>query len=99
MRQDKAGLPLERILTISATEYFAMVGKDPQDYTPVGVHHCSTAWTEGSSLSDIDLPASIQKRVPLGTEVVVAYRSQLQGDAKSCIYSVEGTALVPKKRD
>ena len=53
-------IPLEKILTISATEYCSMAGKSLNDYTAIGVY--------GPFLDSLNAPAR--------TEVIVGYQNR-----------------------
>ena len=96
----EARLEDEKILSISADEYFKMTGKNPRGYTPVGVHvaeRCkSNFFVDGyNKVSDL-----FKNRIPENTEVVVGYSQTLiyNGEGASperLSATMDGTALVP----
>ncbi|MDP1695893.1 MAG: hypothetical protein Q8L29_03200 [archaeon] len=54
---------IEKILTISATEWFEMNGKNPREYEARGVHS-----------DESKVPEALAEVVPSKAEVVVGYR-------------------------
>lgn len=84
---------LERVLTISATEWFAISGKSPTEYRVMGIH---------SNVGNMDFAMKqFAEAVPSCAEVVVGYKitsasaghySNLRDSSYAC-----GTALIPKK--
>src|SRR3989344_4941972 len=74
--------PLEKILTITATEYVGSQNKSLGNYNFVGVHVASY------KIEDFT------KQIPKNVEVVVAYRFESRDSSFSQHY---GTALIPKK--
>lgn len=75
-------IPLEKILTISATEYCIMEGKSLQDYVSKGVRSEDTE----------------KLNVPEGTEVVVAFQRTIFSSLGDIYSFGIGTALIPKKK-
>ena len=87
-------IDLDKILTISATEYT----KRPSDYNYVGVH-ASGVVDHDSSPSDSP-KRYLAKKVPIMAEAVVGYRvnlAQQYGNSR-VFYEANGTALIPKKK-
>lgn len=91
--------PLEKILTISASEYSQMSGKNLSEYIPVGVHADSiNYWVDPT-----DYFASF---VPKEAEIVVNYQinrslgeykeSGPGTNARGIQFTAHGTALIPK---
>ncbi|MEK6895293.1 MAG: hypothetical protein AABX48_02125 [Nanoarchaeota archaeon] len=74
-------MPLEKILTISATEYCNMMNKNLQDYIPRGVY--------GGDPEKLSCPKE--------TEVVVAYQKSSCASGGNYFSSGMGTALIPRK--
>jgi len=84
---------IEKILTISAREWFEMNEKKPSKYEARGVHHIGVM--ASSALSDF------AEKVPTEAEVVVGYRSTsatsgASGGMSAMTYYY-GTALIPRK--
>jgi len=75
-------IDIEKILTISASEYVEMSGRSLRDYEASGVHT--------SSINDIE--KNFARLVPDGVEVVVGYRMSLS-EGYAAAY---GTALIRK---
>lgn len=95
--------PLEKVLTLSATDWALMTGKDLRDFQPKGVHTFSTG-PSSAMMTPLD---GFILGVPSDAVVVVGYR-----EAIACkpdysgkrlgyinIYSAYGTALIPKKKN
>jgi len=85
---------LEKILTISATEYVAMRGKELKDYDGKGVHLVFYKNRLNTDKGN-EIVKKFTEQLPKNTEVVVDYRTQV-GGYSSDTYIVEGTALIPK---
>jgi hypothetical protein len=89
-------IPLEKILTISATEYCTMKRKSLRSYVPVGVFFRNTSTSHNQETIE----------VPEGTEVVVAYSRIIAPEigeyfTSNCTKVAEygtGTALIPKRK-
>lgn len=87
----------DKVLTISAEEYFRMMDRNPSDYQARGVVF---AYQDASILGKIfsDDDSEVIRKVPRGTEVVVSY----QHFAVKSLFRIGmfgfGTALIPKWR-
>ncbi|HUW43812.1 MAG TPA: hypothetical protein VMV95_02545 [Bacillota bacterium] len=73
--------PLEKILTISAADWFLIKEKNPEDYVAKGIHSDGYPWNE-----------DFQKEIPENTEIIVNFEI-CQGN----LGASSGTALIPKK--
>ena len=97
---DSKPFTLDRVLTISATEYARMVDKKLSDYVPHGV--VVYDWTSRTSGPESHPMRKFIDKVPHGAEVVVAYVASVASVAGNehnfSQYTMAGTALVPKKR-
>jgi len=95
IRQESKDFPLEKLLTISATEYAAMSGKSLADFTPYGVIGCRTGY-------DSDVEDGLIQELPMGTEAVVDYQvitvmlPSLHSGVVTEHYAI-GTALIQKE--
>jgi len=92
-------IKLEKILTISATEWFSISGKSPGDFEAVGVHiggeEVSSIPTSNHCRNTI---TRFAEQVPDNTMVVVGYRVKMEGKGYAEIHCERsGTALVSKK--
>ena len=88
--------PLEKILTVSASEYCESVGKKMSDYKLVGVHAFADA-------HHMTFPA-FAKNIPTEAEVVVNYRLVIRTTRVAFIFESvykypSGTALIPKDKE
>ena len=91
--------PIEKILTISATEWFNISGGNPRCYDAVGVHDFY------NGLGSHDVMLDFIRKIPETSEVVVNYKQSLAGFASGpnntenvfCVMA--GTAIVPKKAE
>jgi len=81
-------IELEKILTISAKEWFDATGKDPKNYEARGIHDYS---------NDSYPILSFSKAVPSDAEIVVKYQENIRGFLLTCA-NAHGTALIPKKK-
>jgi len=98
MGKSKSSFPLEKILTISAREWYDMYGKKLDDYEAKGIHY---------EVYDMEFNKQLSKefasQVPNNAEVVVAYKfftNPNGGNISSRIVPrdyASGTALIPKK--
>ncbi len=94
LMQEPKDFPLEKLLTISATEYAAMSGKSLADFTPYGVIGHRMGY-------DFDVEDGLIQELPFETEVVVDYRvitvmlPSLHSGIVTEHYAI-GTALIPK---
>ncbi len=80
-------MKLEEMLTITATEYCAMKGTRPENYSAVGIRFKS----DDTDCDCVD--------VPDGTEAVVDYKHELvriRGIGACALQVGHGTALIPK---
>ena len=77
-------------MTISADEYCRMVGKNLGDYVPRGVVFIFLSPVFGKEYE--------HRKVPAGTEVVVAYTHSFRRGLLGTTSFGVGTALVPKRR-
>ena len=80
-------IDLEKILSISAKEWFEITGKKPTEYKVLGVH----AIFQFNSIDDLKLESP-------SAEVIVGYKTRIittpnAGCSKIYVY---GTALIPK---
>ena len=78
-KNNKKGFPLEKILSISATDYFTIKGKDPSKYNTIGINVEDMEPKE--LLSDfkpkIAVKEKFSRQIPVNTEVVVEYSASL----------------------
>lgn len=91
MRESKISISLDKVLTISATEWAESQGVALGDYRFVGVQVSDVG---------IDIHAKFAKEAPANAEAVVAYRSHIalaceEGDVK-LVVTAEGTAMIRK---
>lgn len=98
--KQKTPFPLERIFTVSLTEYCASKGKQPSDYELKGVHVDDDALEHSTTLI-----GCFRLKVPIDAEAVVEFRYALAGGVWDLFGSTRfldqyasGTALVPKKK-
>ena len=87
-------IDIERILTISATEWFGMNKKKPSEYEARGVHSRDECMSQ--------VVREFAKRVPSEAEVVVEYRfssatAGASGGMVAMVYA-SGTALILRKK-
>src|SRR3989338_9693972 len=93
--QEPKDFPLEKLLTISATEYATMSGKSLTDFTPYGV--IGDRMEYGQDAED-----GLISVLPMGTEAVVDYQvitvmlPSLHSGVVTEHYAI-GTALIPKE--
>jgi len=85
MVEEKKEIPLEKILTVSASEYCASIGKRVDEYVLVGTHGYS------------DHRFNLNLNPPAGTEAIVGTFFEYSGNIKWVM--VYGTALIPKKQE
>ena len=92
LMEEKQYVPLEKILTVTATEYASSQDKCLYNYDLVGVH----AVAEGFEI----LKEELRLSAPEGTEAII-YRTNIASSMSSftsiCTLFAEGTALIPKK--
>lgn len=86
-------ISIEKILTISATEWFEMNDRKPSEYEARGVHNDGTM-THGLE--------EFAEKVPTEAEVVIGYRSTSatsgsSGGMSAMTYRY-GTVLIPRKK-
>jgi len=84
------GNKLENVLTISATEYVAMCGKQLGDYLPKGIQVCYFAPYQPKREG---IEKHFLTAIPTDAEVVVGYKAEISDHS----YYLTGTALIPKK--
>ncbi len=95
LMQEPKDFPLEKLLTISATEYAAMSGKSLADFTPYGLIGDRMNYSQ-------DAEDGLISMLPMETEAVVDYRvitltvPSLDVGAVTEQYAI-GTALIPKE--
>ncbi len=96
MSKKRKRFPLEKILSISATEYCQSVDKRLKAYHLQGV----TAKTDFDDGDDFKFPKTIiAKYIPKNTEAVVGFQYQFTlNDGNSEYIFVDGTALIPKEK-
>ena len=66
---DNNKFPLDRILTVSVTEYCASMGKEPRNYKLSGIHV-----DDNDSPFNASLIERFREKVPRSTEVVVSFK-------------------------
>lgn len=103
----KETLPSDRVLTISAADYFMINQKNPVDYRAVGIHLvCGAEFDSCGKYASQAAPPleAFVAQVPKGAEVVVCYRTSVSvnqrggvGNPTTVGYAVSGTALIPRK--
>jgi len=87
------GINIEKILTISAGDWFKMNNKNPKDYKPVGIHtrtDCGDFDSFGEAIKDFS------KETPKKTEVVVDYKAEIIPSVACYVAYLYGTALILK---
>jgi len=111
--KNQESFPLEKILSISATDYFNIhKQKDPQKYETIGIQINGIDCRDWKD-PDFSLKQEFAKRhVPNNAEVVVSYSGNTSLFVQServetfhhktvktyyVTYAAQGTALVPKK--
>jgi hypothetical protein len=107
MAEEKKKIGIEGVLTITATEYCSMVGKELSDYVPKGVSMTNNfKGNLYNSVGDLKMMPIFLSNVPENAEVVVNYRDSIsfngEGYRGACntatiTVSAHGTALIPKK--
>jgi|SRR3989344_8177391 len=99
----ETSFPKERILTISASDYFLISGKKPTDFRTVGVHVNGAEYGASYPTTNCPFIDIFRKHVPEGTEVVVAYNSSAGGTVDEpdgfTVYLGQGTALIPREKE
>ena len=94
--------PSEKILTISATEYVGMVGKELSDYSPSGVIYVGTVGAYDISQFIKKIPeqaevvVGLQSSLSVSTSVTSLQRKKITEEKKA--FLIIGTALIPKHR-
>jgi len=88
---EKEQFPMEKILTISLSDYCENIDKSIKNYKLVGIH-ASSFTSEGKRRN------GLLEKIPEGTEVVVDYKiaSSGYGLGYDPFFYESGTALIPK---
>jgi len=100
-KSSEEGYPLEKILSVSADDFFKVSGGDPKKFSMIGVH-CSGRFETKAFYRGIEptpiIARELAKCLPENTEMVVGYQDNIavmsNGREDNIYYTASATALV-----